>query len=139
MSAYVVEKETIDAVVTGLIRSGGVMSLDKATWLGRNLWSMNVDAVSQRYCLNGNDEETEYRAEVASYTFTMRNEPLPVLVKQMDCLLYQCSEGDVPEREAFKALDKAADMLRPKEPDSKNPWPTKEYRAYNSAPWGLPA
>jgi len=80
-------------VTTGLRELGH--SLDEK--LARAMFDMNVCAVCQRY-----------PDKLEIYEFGYVSEPLPTkiqLIKSLDCFLYQCSEGDAPERPLYKALD----------------------------------
>lgn len=113
MSAFIVSTETMHRVVKAiddamnhegifgadferaepgfLIRTAG--DLDA---LGQALFALNADAVNQRY--NEKDEPP---------TYTYR--PLgpvtdPEKYFAIACLIYQCSEGNVPERGLYKAL-----------------------------------
>jgi len=108
MSAYIVEDATINKVVSFLSidrdssytvkRLGIDLSSNKAqAKFARELHRMNVSAVNQRY-----DETNE------DATFWYRFELPPSLVqvyKSLTCFMYQCSEGDVPERELFKKME----------------------------------
>lgn len=84
--------------------------------LGRALQRMNVEAVAQRY-----DERGEWAGVDVVYppgSFADRaaaGGPVSILSNiaqvsiveasvSMACLIYQCSEGDVPERDLYKAL-----------------------------------
>jgi hypothetical protein len=117
MSAFVVAKVTIDRVVSALAfqhptASYGARKFTEfgydltqesdCSFLGRDLWAMNVAAVNQRY------EENE---AAQPYTFTRVNVGPMQAVKSMKCLRYQCSEGDVPDRPLYKALDYAIASL----------------------------
>lgn len=115
MSAFVVSKETMDRVMRGVyvaLKGEPLQDHESQTVLARKLWAMNIEAVRQRYShhpeITGEVERST--AEVAAYTAPFdRNEPLTVAkgcdaAKAIACLIYQCSEGDVPETGLFKAL-----------------------------------
>lgn len=77
MSCYMVNKETIDAIVYGARKLGGPylkMSDPEANWIqvaatvnpdaiGQKLWWYNLDSVCDRY----SDEERDYEAYVYKY------------------------------------------------------------------------
>lgn len=104
MSAYVVEAETIDRIVTyndklrlrdewlylepqkaAEVTPGQPHTLDA---LGISLFRMNVQAVN--HCCHEQNPVPLYR-----YTYRWAS---PVQVyKSLQCYLYQCAEGDVPE------------------------------------------
>ena len=113
MSAFVVEKATIDRIVTAVwpwARGGGsfhVAEPPKALVqiigqdcnldaLGQMLWDMNRRAVAQRYA----EDPTP-----AWYNWENRASDQEQLFMSVCCLLYQCSEGNVPEEPLFEALD----------------------------------
>lgn len=105
MSAFMVDKKTIDRVITGMqtVGDGGRERTEDESELGVELLAMNARAMNARY---GDEIELE------DYRFTPR--PLDSrcqLFKAMRCFLYQCSEGDVPEESLFKRVAKAADAL----------------------------
>ena len=95
-------------------------------YLAMALFATNCDAVGVRY---GEARLPEFR--INSLTFKAitpaANNPVAV-VKDMDCLLYQCSEGDIPERPLYKAMAKFRDhvcrVLIAEMPE------------YDAAPWG---
>lgn len=112
MSAFVTLEGVIDDVVC-LLMPSAMDGDEMANELGRKLWSMNVEAVQQRYQLpDDGDEMQGYRAAVASYTYV---EPKSVgelqHYKSLSCLEYQCSEGSVPEQDLFKRISKLEDEL----------------------------
>lgn len=112
MSAYIVEDKTINRIVTGIVdlmnlREGVLsrvkhytrdLAITSEDEFANELMGMNVDAVRARY---PNSEPwhrrmVRYRPE--------RCGPIQLL-KSLDCYLYQCSEGEVPERDLFKKMD----------------------------------
>lgn len=116
MSAYIVEKKTIDRIVTYInekysaypayfeaqypaIYAAYQGNLNK---LGQNLWAMNVQAVDQRY--GENNPVSLYRYEYCPADNIQ-------VFKSLRGYLYQCTEGDVPESALYKDLDRLADTL----------------------------
>jgi hypothetical protein len=107
MSAYLVEKETIDKVSFLLKRQGARFQTEKLileafgvkdeNGLGQKLWDMNRKAVNQRY-------NEKRKAEKYVYKFCFNIEPVQSF-KAMQCLLYQCSEGNVPKSKTYKTLE----------------------------------
>ena len=110
MSAYVVEDKTINRIVTRLEfdRDGNWPKKQLADLLGftsqyelanqkigEAMLALNVEAVNQRY--NQDDKPMKYK-----YKRTIVP-PIQAL-KSLSCWLYQCSEGDVPERPLYKIL-----------------------------------
>ena len=128
MSAYFVEQPTVDAAVTAIIRAGVLMSLDEANNIGRALWTLNAEAVQARYGDRA-EELVEGAQEIAAYRWTNRNEPTPVLFKSLECLLYQCNEGNVPEAELYQKADAIRQALERAG--------AKTAPEYEAAPWGL--
>ena len=90
--------------------------------LGQELHGMNVQALIERYGDSAEKEtkfhfrpERKQRTKVETY-------------KQIRCLLYQCSEGDVPEYPLFEALEHYAKWMADEI--------VKDLPAYERAPWG---
>ena len=129
MSAYFVDKPVIDAVVIAFqelfARSNNSLPDfpdDARTKLGRDLWTMNMHAVGDRYAHNGDmmAEIAGYQADIDAYVFRY-----PLVTEKVwrderranravSALLYQCSEDgphDVPGSKLFKSLDSLADAL----------------------------
>ena len=110
MSAFMVEDKTINRVVSWLSDD------QEGDWIKRrldihladnensqefrqSLFQMNIDGVNARY---GEDESKEFRPLEYKFRYELTNQ-FQVL-KSLQCLLYQCSEGDVPETELYKTM-----------------------------------
>ena len=134
MSAFFVAPATIDAAVSAFLAKEGPLSLEAATALGRALWAMNAEAVRWRYDLDTRSDEdrqehTGNLADVAAYAWTSRALTLVVMVKSLDCLFYQCSEGPVCNLPLFKRLEALTCQYEETG--------VQETVAYRRAPWGL--
>lgn len=117
MSAFLVSNQTMQkAVEAVLIAEANAWSGDtveakenQVSMLGTQLYKLNQDALAARY---GDDDPAElfigrgFRARMAS-----QGDANIQRLKSLNCLIYQCSEGDVPETELFKRLEKAAGGL----------------------------
>lgn len=77
----------------------------------QTLWAklgrLNAEAVSQRY--NEAPGETDPAPEPRNPFFAGAD--MVDCYKAIRCLLYQCSEGDVPKRPLFKAMRECNDLL----------------------------
>lgn len=110
MSAFVVETQTIDRIVSYLLATYdtvlGVRTDEPGAGdrIGRELLALNVAAVNCRY-----DEHEP----VPEYRYTPRRAVGRVRAyKSIQCLLYQCSEGEEFAADpAYVALEAAADRL----------------------------
>ena len=75
--------------------------------LGEAMFQLNVDAVNARY---GEGEAAKFRPlnyqYLPSFAFVSR----VGVYKALTCWLYQCSEGDVPQRPLFRFFD---EQVRP--------------------------
>ena len=119
MSAYVVEDETINRIIgwleqdsvstrwrvaTYILKEHGY-NLDlmqrqngDAKQLAEDMFALNVTAVNQRY---GPGEAAKFRP--LDFKYISRLAPTtPRVLKSLQCWLYQCSEGDVPESDLYK-------------------------------------
>ena len=122
MSAYVVENKTINKVVSWLeyqvrydrgdfISAQWLKKLfselgydlekkEEFSRLAEDMFGLNVLAIEQRY---GNGEAEKFRALDFKYVWNMNSTVISVL-KGLRCWIYQCSEGDVPEKSKLYKL-----------------------------------
>lgn len=113
MSAFIVSEDCMTRCVLALAgRMPGLASTqEEYTKLGRTLYALNADAVAQRY------QEPPDLKLAQSYEFGktwqgprcvgpgMHPACTPIeQYKALSCLIYQCSEGDVPEQSLYKSL-----------------------------------
>jgi hypothetical protein len=106
MSAFLVDKYTIDRIVTLIDherRRSGYFSemlekelnidftdLDWKTKLGQKMWDLNQLALGYRY----GDEEVKLTYVFSDVPFLLSDVHM---YKSLRCWLYQCCEGDIPE------------------------------------------
>ena len=110
MSAFFVTKKTIDVVVMAM-RPALMTNDDTANAFGRKLYEMNAEALRQRYQLDGTQELTDYLEEAKNYTFEEHKDISDAqLIKSMNCLAYQCCEGDVDESDLYQRLEKEIEL-----------------------------
>lgn len=122
MSAFIVTDTTMQWVVAGIqsyrsYRRGNLQgslapfgAITVPTELGKALFEMNADAFEQRYGERDPVPEFRFRGEVFALSQYAsggqvydRTKALRA-VKAIHCLGYQCCEGDVPQRDLYKAL-----------------------------------
>lgn len=122
MSAFIVGKPTIDAIVEYALNkklTGYAIPTDPNE-LGNALWEENYKSVNHRYEIN---DETE------KYTFAPyhRSISYPEFMKLLKCLDYQSCEHDGYENsKAYKYIRELCWMASPED--------SQEYR---DAPWGV--
>jgi hypothetical protein len=113
MSAFIISDETMNRAVNAIRESGNwPISItrgdfdtpDGLTVLGVQLFGLNDDAVSQRYQDERDPEPMPYRYRPSRCSAAAH-------LKALQCLIYQCSEGDVPSRPIYKALRNAEHAL----------------------------
>lgn len=147
MSAYLVDREHIDALVRFACDDNRVwteeaeggwryLSREDADWLGRVLWIENLVSVAYRY---PNDRGSDRPGpcglsddEIAAYTFPAHlwvrpTAPAVAILKSADCLDYQSCEHPGWESSKAKAL---LDAIR------RAAW--QHVPGYEEAPWGSP-
>ena len=113
MSAFMVEDETINKVVTWLKREVSTnhfpltvafkhhIDLTSDQWeekLANAMFQLNGDGVNARY---GEGEVEQFRP----LNFTYKPEPYVSnvqVLKSLQCWMYQCSEGDVPQTTLYQ-------------------------------------
>lgn len=115
MSAFVVEPKTINRVVTYLQRGNVACYLrDEITEAGfdidnnpqelaQAMMNLNVDAVNQRYAEHATPP-------VIAFVPLMHCNDFQVL-KSLQCWLYQCNVGNVPESQLFQLMERASNQL----------------------------
>lgn len=126
MSAFIVQDDTINRIVTFILNDNGRRNLnhyfrlagydlmadpEAAERLAIDLHLMNCDAVDERYSKGtaAHDVKTcfEFRRKLCPSTVDSRFQ----IFRHAKCLLYQCAEGDVPDRPLYCALEKFAAQL----------------------------
>ena len=138
MSAFLVSHATVDVILTQLqLRDGETLARlfapftapedprDALDELGRQILALNLEALRARY--GGNEEDDA--ATAAAYSFKPRPETAGYALKQLDCLIYQLSEGNVPCQPLFDALDAMRRTLVDRV--------LNDLPAYVAAPWGV--
>ena len=119
MSAYIVADKTINSIVnwldSALEETYGTITIRQklleqgfdatvAGWVERLRYAMfqlNVVAVDVRY---GSGEAKRFRPLDYHYKLT-HNVPFVQVLKSLQCWLYQCNEGDVPETALYGLFD----------------------------------
>jgi hypothetical protein len=134
MSAFIVNDQTINQVVTGIdlrhshdyLRRKVRAMFPGSDWqrdFGNALFTMNCEAVNQRY---GTGEAAQFRE--LDHTFSYAPAPAVQVYKSACCLRYQCTEGDVPESALYKLLEEITRALAHEI--------VVNLPAYESAAWG---
>lgn len=122
MSSFIVEDKTINTVVTWLYRevigSEGYYlgrslnelgyfqcSEDWPEALANDMFKLNIEAVNARY---GDGEAEKFRDLDFVYQKQYALSTVQVL-KSLQCWLYQCSEGKVPNTKLYKFFDEVVE------------------------------
>lgn len=127
MSAFIVSDETLACVVSAFERlrsvrdNSPIHSRDELSRLGNQFAKLNADAVEQRY--------GDPVAVATKFQYNHRAYSKVQQFKCLQCLIYQCSEGDVPKRKLFKMLQDRANSLACEI--------VNESKEYNVAKWDL--
>jgi len=114
MSAYMVEDSTINKILeyirlkskdweVRVLLDELMISTSKSDMelLGNKMFELNAMGVNARY---GKGEAEGFRTLDYKYKLELPHNTLGTY-KLLGCLLYQCSEGNVPDMKLFKALD----------------------------------
>jgi hypothetical protein len=118
MSAFTVNKQTIDAIVTFAKRKR-MYENDMLNRIGQILWDANFKSVNHRYNENTIAPNYEFKTHGLDMTAVC-------VLKLIACLNYQCCEFDEwPETEAFRILERIKNRAIASLP------------GYEEAPWGL--
>lgn len=132
MSAFFVEANTVADAVACLREAGTVPKhpnhelTDKE--LGTLLYMINAEALVQRY----DDDPDKYLDDINGYNEPAASDDKWQRLKSLHCLIYQCSEGTVPENALYKLMT-AADAVLTAKLGVKDVYGVKEY---NAAEWG---
>ena len=123
MSAFMVEDQTINRVVTWL-KSEVQISRFTLDWLAREytvdltsdnwdeklakaMFQLNCDGVNARY---GEDEAEKFRP--LNFTYKPEGNTFRVQVlKSLQCWMYQCNEGDVPQTKLYQFFEEVENYL----------------------------
>ena len=100
------------------------------------LSEMNCNALNQRYIHDDKAEPEQFPKDYNHFEIAgnYRDGAFEIpasyyqLLKSIDCYLYQCSEGNVPELALYKAVEDIRAMLAN--------WIIRNTIAYNAANWG---
>lgn len=105
MSAFVVSAETLNRAVTLFDRNSS-KSCEQLDEFGQRLWDMNAQAVAARYPDRAQESPGPFK-------YALRHCKPVVALKALHCLIYQCSEGDVPELALYHQLrDRERHVMR---------------------------
>ena len=112
MSAYIVDDETINKVVsylysrsiefqhTKLHKMGYDVNVPKScAELAQKMFDLNVAAVNARY---GEDEAEKFRS--LNFKYGVVPASLIEVIQALKAWKYQCTEGDVPDLALYKAM-----------------------------------
>ena len=134
MSAFIVSKKTMDRAVMALKLAGNDLAATDPTALGSRLYMLNIEAVGQRYpgespdTMPGCYTDGQHPDGTQGYKHTA--EPFytkTAALKALDCLIYQCSEGTIPQTELYKEIqDRAGQLAR---------YIVSETKEYDQARW----
>lgn len=135
MSAWIVSREHIDALVQGLVESEIVVR--DPSEVGRALWAECLTSVAYRYPNDGDGERPGpigFRDDdVSTYTYTRPAQRLGLaaLLKQASCYDYQtCEHPEYPDSEPYKWIKLLTEHL-------KRAGVREAGAEYDDAPWGL--
>lgn len=124
MSAFIVSEETMHRAVAAFIGMKN-FPLDTGTEIGRLLFTMNCEAFRQRY--DGRHAESMSHSPASTYEYQHRPSTPTELFKALQCLRYQCCEGDVTESALYKDVeaqcgDIAEDIVMDTDSYAAAPW-----------------
>lgn len=122
MSSFLVSNKTLNEIVAG-IRQAHITDARHDTWITKDLSLLSASNLQGRYKylfdklyeLNQMALKERYGEKQdfgSSYIFSIVCAPSQMqLFKHLRCLVYQCSEGDVPETLLYKDLGKLVEAI----------------------------
>lgn len=116
MSAFLVENKTINKIANKVfspnldiyntleeLKAIGIK--DKET-LGKELYKMNIEALNDRY---GSAKDF---ANGLEYQFKIEaNYSLISVFESLNCFMYQCSEGNIPNTKLYKIMETLENLI----------------------------
>jgi hypothetical protein len=90
MSAFIVSKETINCVASAWYQEN--RPCEQLDQIGQRLWKLNERAVNIRYPAGAHEESA-----LPEFRYRPKNYKLVQQFKSVQCLRYQCAEGDIPD------------------------------------------
>lgn len=106
MSAFIISEKTMHLCVRAMLDEGKFVSHREKDDMGKELFAMNQRAVQARY----GKRDDGYDA-VPDYRYQSQLPDRVSMFKALECLLYQCSEGDVPEEKLYIRVSEKRDEL----------------------------
>lgn len=114
MSAVVISKSSIDQIVSFCANRENqnhikmpclLDSAKERNLFGQKLLDMNITAVNVRY------PETPSKCQRYRFSENTATASSIQVLKSLQCLLYQCAEGDTPETDLYKKMDSLASKI----------------------------
>jgi hypothetical protein len=112
MSAFIVSETCMNRVVTAALFHSNSPSFcgipipeypepdcKEGSTIGKVLYALNRAAVRSRY-----PDKREFATVPKRYRYGRADDPKAALLKAIHCLIYQCSEGNVPKRDEYREL-----------------------------------
>lgn len=128
MSAWIVSKAHIDCLVQAMI-ADGLVPMEKATAIGRELWSENHRSINYRYGERGKRPPYEFRGVEA---------PLDdwVVFKQAHCYDYQTCEHPTYEKSrSHRLITALCEKIMPRLGVTSENY--HEHPGWQGGPWGI--
>jgi len=120
MSSFLVNTKTINNILTGLTSKkwiDGIMGKypfedvikkeEDFNKLGKRLLRLNINALIQRY----KDDKNQYKGILNNYKFNFVKSSKIQFIKNLQCFLYQCLEGNNTKKKLYKDLKKVENAL----------------------------
>ena len=120
MSSFLVSDKTLNNIVTGLTSKGwtdcimwnypfkDIIKEDKDfNKFGKELLKLNLNALSERY----GDDKKGNKEILNAYKFEFVDSSKIQFIKNLQCFLYQCSEGNNTKKKLYKDLKKVEDAF----------------------------
>lgn len=130
MSAFFVSEWTLADAVQCMTEAGF-----GRPGLAQELWRMNAEALVQRY----DDDRERFEVLISMYSDPEPSDNAYQVLKSTNCLIYQCSEGNVTETALFRELSTAVELYASQigYPD-RGTHPNDRHPDYRTAKWDRP-
>ena len=121
MSAFMISEECMGNIINGLYWTHDFKNLYSGVYKEKNLFEekdfeslaeslflLNQSALIQRY---PNDKADSDYIQIPKFKWKDKTISIYQFLKSVQCLKYQCTEGDIPEKNLYKWLDELEKCL----------------------------
>lgn len=107
MSSFLVNEQTMNNILSNLGSAYKSYSDEQLGAMGRRFYLINSEALVVRY----GDKIEQYNRLMSGFEFKRSRVSIMQSIKNVQCLLYQCSEGEITKSDGFKEIKEIEEEL----------------------------